>query len=128
MWANADGHQNFWLDGTVLVLRVRRREFGRIAFGLGVGQLAIELGQLCQLLRRALDDPDRFATPFDGHFFARLQSRNIHLDRRTGIAIEDLLFDIDSARRTTVVIVTHDERLAARCDRQLRLEAGRLQP
>ena len=49
-----------------------------------------------------------------------------NLDRRTGVAIEDLLFDIDSARSTTVVIVTHDERLAARCDRQLRLEAGRL--
>ena len=48
-----------------------------------------------------------------------------NLDRRTGLAIEDLLFDIDTARRTTVVIVTHDERLAARCDRQLRLEAGR---
>ena len=51
-----------------------------------------------------------------------------NLDRRTGMAIEDLLFDMDSARRTTVVIVTHDERLAARCDRQLRLDAGRLQP
>ena len=50
-----------------------------------------------------------------------------NLDRKTGLAIEDLLFDIDTARRTTVVIVTHDERLAARCDRQLRLEAGRLQ-
>ena len=50
-----------------------------------------------------------------------------NLDRRTGLAIADLLFDIDTARRTTVVIVTHDERLAARCDRQLRLEAGRLQ-
>ena len=50
-----------------------------------------------------------------------------NLDRRTGLAIEDLLFDIDTARRTTVVIVTHDERLPARCDRQLRLEAGRLQ-
>ena len=51
-----------------------------------------------------------------------------NLDRRTGLAIEDLLFDIDTARRTTVVIVTHDERLAARCDRQLRLDAGRLLP
>ena len=84
VWANADGHQNFRLDGAVLVLRVRGREIGWIAFGLGVGQLAIELGQLCQLLRRALDDPDRFTTPFDGHFFAWLQSGNIHLNCRTG--------------------------------------------
>ncbi|RZL93827.1 MAG: ATP-binding cassette domain-containing protein, partial [Variovorax sp.] len=51
-----------------------------------------------------------------------------NLDRRTGLAIEDLLFDIDAARGTTVVIVTHDERLASRCDRQLRLDAGRLLP
>ena len=49
-----------------------------------------------------------------------------NLDRKTGLAIEDLLFDMDSARNTTVVVVTHDERLAARCDRQLRLDAGRL--
>jgi putative ABC transport system ATP-binding protein len=51
-----------------------------------------------------------------------------NLDRRTGLAIEDLLFDMDAARAATVVIVTHDERLAARCDRQLRLDAGRLLP
>ena len=49
-----------------------------------------------------------------------------NLDRKTGLAIEDLLFDMDSARNTTVVVVTHDERLAARCDRQLRLDAGRV--
>ncbi len=49
-----------------------------------------------------------------------------NLDRRTGLAIEELLFGIDEARRTTVVVVTHDERLAARCDRVLRLDAGRL--
>jgi putative ABC transport system ATP-binding protein len=49
-----------------------------------------------------------------------------NLDRKTGLAIEDLLFDMDAARATTVVVVTHDERLAARCDRQLRLDAGRL--
>ena len=51
-----------------------------------------------------------------------------NLDRPTGLAIEDLLFDMDAARAATVVIVTHDERLAARCDRQLRLDAGRLLP
>ncbi|GAB1406176.1 ABC transporter ATP-binding protein [Thermomonas brevis] len=49
-----------------------------------------------------------------------------NLDRKTGLAIEDLLFDMDDARAITVVVVTHDERLAARCDRQLRLDAGRL--
>lgn len=49
-----------------------------------------------------------------------------NLDRRTGLAIEELLFGIDEARRTTVVVVTHDERLAARCDRVLRLDAGKL--
>ena len=51
-----------------------------------------------------------------------------NLDRKTGLAIEDLLFDMDAGRATTVVVVTHDERLAARCDRQLRLDAGRLLP
>ncbi len=51
-----------------------------------------------------------------------------NLDRKTGQAIEDLLFGMDDARATTVVVVTHDERLAARCDRQLRLDAGRLLP
>ncbi len=51
-----------------------------------------------------------------------------NLDRKTGLAIEDLLFGMDDARATTVVVVTHDERLAARCDRQLRLDAGRLLP
>lgn len=49
-----------------------------------------------------------------------------NLDRRTGQAVEDLLFALDAERRTTLVLVTHDERLAARCDRVLRLDAGRL--
>ena len=51
-----------------------------------------------------------------------------NLDRKTGLAIEDLLFGMDDARATTVVVVTHDERLAARCDRLLRLDSGRLLP
>ena len=35
-----------------------------------------------------------------------------------------LLFDLNKAFSTTLVLVTHDERLAARCDRQVRLVAG----
>ena len=49
-----------------------------------------------------------------------------NLDTDTGRAIADLLFDLNATRGTTLVLVTHDERLAARCQRQLRLNAGRL--
>ncbi|KUM44073.1 ABC transporter ATP-binding protein [Pseudomonas sp. EpS/L25] len=48
-----------------------------------------------------------------------------NLDSRTGNHICDLLFELNHERGTTLVLVTHDERLAARCARQLRLEGGR---
>ena len=47
-----------------------------------------------------------------------------NLDTATGARIVDLLFDLNKAFSTTLVLVTHDERLAARCDRQVRLVAG----
>ena len=49
-----------------------------------------------------------------------------NLDTDTGRAIADLLFELNATRGTTLVLVTHDERLAARCQRQLRLNAGHL--
>ena len=49
-----------------------------------------------------------------------------NLDTQTGQAIVDLLFALNRESGTTLVLVTHDERLAARCDRILRLDAGRL--
>jgi putative ABC transport system ATP-binding protein len=51
-----------------------------------------------------------------------------NLDTTTGTAVIDLLFDLNARAGTTLVLVTHDERLAARCHRQLRLAAGRLLP
>ena len=51
-----------------------------------------------------------------------------NLDTDTGRAVADLLFELNATRGTTLVLVTHDERLAARCRRQLRLDAGRLLP
>ena len=47
-----------------------------------------------------------------------------NLDTATGAKIVDLLFDLNKAFSTTLVLVTHDERLADRCDRQVRLVAG----
>jgi len=38
----------------------------------------------------------------------------------------DLLFDLNREHRTTLVLVTHDESLAARCERHIHLDAGRI--
>jgi putative ABC transport system ATP-binding protein len=51
-----------------------------------------------------------------------------NLDTRTGQAIIELLFDLNAAAGTTLVLVTHDEHLAQRCNRMLRLDGGRLVP
>jgi putative ABC transport system ATP-binding protein len=49
-----------------------------------------------------------------------------NLDTATGRVIADLLFELNQAEGSTLILVTHDERLAARCARQLRLDGGRL--
>ncbi|MCY1342489.1 Lipoprotein-releasing system ATP-binding protein LolD [compost metagenome] len=49
-----------------------------------------------------------------------------NLDSHTGERISDLLFQLNQERGTTLVLVTHDERLAHRCRRLIRLEGGRL--
>ncbi len=50
-----------------------------------------------------------------------------NLDTTTGQQIIELLFRLNTEAGTTLVLVTHDERLAARCGRQLRLAGGRVQ-
>jgi len=47
-----------------------------------------------------------------------------NLDTATGVQITDLLFSLNQSRGTTLVLVTHDQRLADRCARVIRLEAG----
>ncbi len=51
-----------------------------------------------------------------------------NLDAATGEKIMDLLFGLNRSTRTTLVLVTHDRQLAERCDRIVRLEAGRVVP
>jgi putative ABC transport system ATP-binding protein len=48
------------------------------------------------------------------------------LDFATGATVMELMFDLNREVGTTLVLVTHDSAIAARCDRQLRIEAGRL--
>jgi putative ABC transport system ATP-binding protein len=48
------------------------------------------------------------------------------LDFATGERVMELMFEMNREAGTTLVLVTHDRAIAARCDRQLHLEAGRL--
>ncbi|WP_425487324.1 ABC transporter ATP-binding protein [Methylocystis heyeri] len=50
-----------------------------------------------------------------------------NLDSETGSSIVDLIFEQKSRRNATLVLVTHDAALAARCDRVVRLRSGRIE-
>ena len=49
-----------------------------------------------------------------------------NLDSRTGANIMKLMFDLNRSSSTTLILVTHDNGLAERCDRVLELEGGKL--
>ncbi len=49
-----------------------------------------------------------------------------NLDRENGRRVMDLLFELQAAHGTTLVLVTHDPELAGRCRRQLHLADGRI--
>jgi len=50
------------------------------------------------------------------------------LDAESGEGVIELLFELNRSAGTTLVMVTHDEHLAARCGRVVRLAAGRIVP
>jgi putative ABC transport system ATP-binding protein len=47
-----------------------------------------------------------------------------NLDAATGQKVNELLFELNAEQGTTLILVTHDEKLAVRCSRQLRLDGG----
>ncbi len=49
-----------------------------------------------------------------------------NLDARTGAQVIELMFELNRAQGASLIVVTHDAALAALCQRQLRLEGGRL--
>ena len=49
-----------------------------------------------------------------------------NLDAATGAAVIDLMFALNAAAGTTLVLVTHDDAIARRCQRQIRLYGGRI--
>jgi putative ABC transport system ATP-binding protein len=49
-----------------------------------------------------------------------------NLDLATGRAVMDLLFDMQARHGTTLLLITHDPALAARCDRVIHIADGRV--
>jgi len=49
-----------------------------------------------------------------------------NLDAATGAQIIELLFDLRARKNSTLILITHDRDLAARCDRTLRMHDGRI--
>jgi putative ABC transport system ATP-binding protein len=50
------------------------------------------------------------------------------LDADSGAGVIELMFELNRSLGTTLVMVTHDENLARRCARMLRLAGGRIVP
>jgi putative ABC transport system ATP-binding protein len=49
-----------------------------------------------------------------------------NLDQGTGLKISDLLFDLNEQSDTTLILVTHEQRLAERCEKTIVIDDGRL--
>ncbi len=50
-----------------------------------------------------------------------------NLDSNTGAVVEDILFTLNREHGITLIVVTHDEDLAARCDRRIHIRDGRIE-
>ncbi|MFA9462241.1 ABC transporter ATP-binding protein [Thiohalorhabdus sp. Cl-TMA] len=105
--------------------RVRETALGaleRVGLGERVGHLPGQLSggeqQRAALARAFAPDPDLL--------FADEPTGN--LDGRTGSEVIEQLFALRAERGSTLVLVTHDEAVAGRCDRRLRMVDGTLEP
>mgnify|MGYP006288737413 CR=1 FL=1 len=95
---------------------------GRVGLGARLAHLPSQLSggeqQRVALARAFAPDP--------ALLFADEPTGN--LDGRTGAAVIDQLFALRAERGTSLVLVSHDEAVAARCDRRLRMADGHLEP
>lgn len=104
--------------------RQSREQAAQLLAQLGLGE---RLSHLPAQLSGGEQQRVALARAFNGRpalLFADEPTGN--LDRKTGDRIADLLFSMNRDLGTTLVLVTHDEQLAARCDRRLRLRDGKL--
>jgi len=108
------------LAGTADAAASARHALGQVGLGARLGHYPRQLSggeqSRVALARAYVGRPDVL--------FADEPTGN--LDTATGARVAELLFGLNRAAGTTLVLVTHERELAARCDRVLELDAGRL--
>ncbi len=116
--------ENVYLPLKLSARRDAREQAAQLLREVGLGQrLGHQPAQLSGGEQQRVAIARAFAGPPEV-LFADEPTGN--LDQATGKQIEDLLFDLRNRHATALVMVTHEPRLAERCDRILQLEAGRI--
>jgi putative ABC transport system ATP-binding protein len=117
------------LENVMLPLELARRPDARAAAREVLGQVGLEgrLGHYPRQLSGGEQQRVAIARAFvtrPSVLFADEPTGN--LDTTTGARVMQLLFDLNAASGTTLVLVTHDREIAGRCSRVIELDAGRL--
>ena len=118
------------LENVALPLQIRRHSGARVQAEALLREVGLEkrLSHLPRQLSGGEQQRVALARAFAGDpevLFADEPTGN--LDADSGQRIIDLLFGLRDRAGSSLLLVTHDQQLAARCDRVLRLHAGRLQ-
>ena len=119
------------LENVLLPLELARRDHARTTARAALEQVG--LGPRQNHYPRQLSGGERQRVALARAFVTRpavlfADEPTGNLDAATGARIIDLLFDLNARSDTTLVLVTHESALAARCHRVLRMEAGKLAP
>ncbi len=117
------------LENVMLPLELAGRRDARVAAREALGQVGLggRLGHYPRQLSGGEQQRVAIARAFVTRptvLFADEPTGN--LDTATGGRVSSLLFELNAASGTTLVLVTHDRELAARCDRIIEMDAGRL--
>ena len=117
------------LENVMLPLELAGRRDARAEARVVLGQVGLEarLGHYPRQLSGGEQQRVAIARAFvtkPSVLFADEPTGN--LDTATGARIIELLFNLNAANGTTLVLVTHDREIATRCDRVIEMDAGRL--